>query len=271
MQSQHRDAVDDAKRRLDWSRRRLDEFHAEAARLLDGVGARGHYEPIDHEHVRTWFVVDVSADASALVELRCLAGEVIHGLRSTVNNLVWAAGQSVGAPERFDLTFCKSKGEYRSRVGKIVDRLPSEIANWYQSVQPFSMPEGAKHVLHRLHDLWNGDKHRLPVLVVYHMDSVHIQGGPLFMTDLRRHGGPVNDGDTLFGCRIPRSQIDTLKPTFSFRLVFRSNGWCAREYLELAEQDIRGQVMPLFERNIGEGPTRFPPNALDTPLKSTAP
>ncbi len=97
-------------------------------------------------------------------EIRFAAGDVIHNLRATIDNLIWGIGQVFRAHNNLGLEFYRSETSFRDCYLPKIRKLPEPIRDWIESIQPYDGRHYIK-LLNVLHHLWNRDKHRAPTLM----------------------------------------------------------------------------------------------------------
>lgn len=90
-----------------------------------------------------------------------LLGEIVHNLRSALDNAVYLIavahggdGGTTAFPIFADESEFKARGAYR------IKSLPEHARSFIESVQPFSSEAVIPHVLRSVDKLWNLDKHR---------------------------------------------------------------------------------------------------------------
>ena len=159
------DFVQLAERRLDWAGVGVDRFQALADSFLatepKPFDVRAHTRRRGQDaHVS--YVMRIREQPPS--ELRFAAGDVVHNLRATLDNLVWGLGQTVGARNTLGLEFHESEPEFLECYVPAIRKLPEPIRDWIASIQPY---HGRNYptMFYALHNLWNRDKHRTPLLI----------------------------------------------------------------------------------------------------------
>lgn len=154
-----RDYVHLAKLRLDWAIEGIDRLEV----LVDDFLATKPCEVVSHvtrdgDNARISYVLRVYDQPPLTISLA--AGDVVHNLRATLDNLVWGVGQVFGASVRLGLEFHDSESKFKSNYLPKINSLPETIKDWIRSVQPYN-----RQKFHRLNTLWNRDKHRTPTII----------------------------------------------------------------------------------------------------------
>lgn len=111
-----------------------------------------------------------------LEEWGLIAGEIIHNIRSSLDNLVYALARThrdpPNKPQRLAFPIYQDKAEFKKNGRRNIDQLPSAAADLIEKIQPFNrdgspalnIPDRDPLVL--LNNLSNADKHRVPHLVL---------------------------------------------------------------------------------------------------------
>lgn len=113
--------------------------------------------------------------------LGLLVGEVIHQLRATLDNLVWALGQVYPSQnckaknEKLAFPVAESEEKFEQLLAKseyvgILD-FPTKAQSAIRDVQSFRRTLGGPD-LSVLHRLWNADKHKVPSVFITHSHGV---------------------------------------------------------------------------------------------------
>lgn len=114
------------------------------------------------------FFTERKAKSKAKVpkQLGLIAGDAIHGMRSSVDNLLWITGHKYGASDKISLVFSQTRESHDNTSRRLeYNKLPIPIQDWILGLQIFSDNQDDDRYLYRLHKLWNVDKHRTPTLV----------------------------------------------------------------------------------------------------------
>ena len=211
-----------ARHRLAWASGRLDYFERDTDIFLSG----GPYEVVSRIQpegdVRSRIKYSFRVRREAPLLLRFRAADAIHNLRAVVDNLVWGLGQLYGADERLSLEFHKSSDSRSTKYLSKTKRLPIEIQQWIVNQQPYNRPAGQPPSdLHLLHQLWNRDKHRLPLLMGSAVSGGKIDAGSSTIHELRLIGlGPLEDGDEIAEAVIDTKDIAHLNVNFFTNVAF---------------------------------------------------
>lgn len=107
--------------------------------------------------------------------LGIIAGDCIHNLRASLDNIVWSLGQVYSSSDpkarndRLAFPVYDNKQEYikalnRPELKGILD-FPEEAQRLIESLQPYNNTNPESHRLSILHKLWNADKHRSPEIM----------------------------------------------------------------------------------------------------------
>jgi len=108
-----------------------------------------------------------------LKEWSIQTGEIIHLLRSALDNLIFACARTrldpPAKPRKLQFPIIQDKGQYQNAIREILPQLPPQIVELLEKIQPFQReqngvegsPENDPLVL--LNWMSNHDKHRMPV------------------------------------------------------------------------------------------------------------
>lgn len=151
------------------------------------------------EGLRFFFQVNKKLPPS----LGVIAGDSIHNLRASLDNIVWALGKVYPSTDtsadanRLAFPVCDTAEQYentlRRREYKAITNFPSEAQQLIESLQPYySTPEGFR--LSILHALWNADKHRSPDLMAAVPNGISMKGFDLQAPAEISAGWEIYDG-----------------------------------------------------------------------------
>ena len=184
-------------RRIDWAEQRLTELWA-------AIDAYLAHEPVDVQvedagpgsYVFRGYVREQPPD-----ELSLLAGDFIHNLRASLDNLIWeVAGATASRPNILSFLIRKTPEEFDRARLRVLDKVDPAIVSAIESCQPFVLPEqgGPSHGdrLGLLGDFWNDDKHRAPAVIpgLYHVMSATVWTGNDPPPAIQRVQEPFSDG-----------------------------------------------------------------------------
>ena len=237
-----------AKSRLDWAAGRIKEFHDSAQSFLDsGVYSRSIHKQVEPDGSLK-FTVGFISSADPPFVLSALAGEIVHTLRSTVDNLVWSVAQTCPVDKRLSLVFKEGATAFAhyASITKL-DRLPRPLYDWYENEQPHKRPDGRPSLLHLLTKLWNEDKHRVPLLMGSAVPVGFIQSGNVKCFTIIG-SGVMKHGDKICEITVVPEEVANLKIRFAVDVGFKEG--CipsARTFLLCVENHIRHEVLPQFE------------------------
>lgn len=238
-------------RRLDWARAGIDRFEELANAFL----ATKPYEVLPHmKHKGKFAQISyvIKLHRQLVPELRFAAGDVIHNLRSVVDNLVWGLGQRFKASNLLGLEFLDPTSDQLPLYLVEIHKLPKPIYDWILSVQPGDRADD-HHILHRLHNLWNRDKHRTPVLVAGASHTAGLRGSELpylgrFQT-FQIKG--AKDNEKIAEALVVWEQRRNFNPVFSPKVAFDRNGPAhgafVSEFLRQIDEHIVNEVVPKFK------------------------
>ncbi|HET6683285.1 MAG TPA: hypothetical protein VFG75_06280 [Gaiella sp.] len=88
-----------------------------------------------------------------------LVGEVVHNLRSALDQAVYAASVSPSRDNEFPV--CRDPDDWDRRSSKLLKGVPPSAVKIIRSAQPFRQRDVERHEFLLLHGMWNHDKHRL--------------------------------------------------------------------------------------------------------------
>jgi hypothetical protein len=113
--------------------------------------------------------------------LGLLAGEVVHQLRATLDNLVWALGQVYPSPnsraknEKLAFPIAESEDKFEKLLAEPkylgIRNFPTEAQSAIVNAQSFRRTLDGPD-LGVLHRLWNADKHKVPSVFIAHSYGV---------------------------------------------------------------------------------------------------
>lgn len=152
-----------AKLRLDWAGAGIDRLEL----LVDEFLSRKPCEvvtSVKHKGKDAHISYVLRIHRQPPPEIRFAVGDAVHNLRATIDNLVWGVGQVFNADKRLGLEFYESETEFLKWYVPKIRKIPEPIRDWIASIQPY---HGRDYVVlsHVLHNLWNRDKHRTPVVI----------------------------------------------------------------------------------------------------------
>jgi hypothetical protein len=180
--------------------------------------------------------------------LRLLAGDAIHNLRACVDNLVWCLGQNCGAKNSLSLVFRDTAESFRDRAEKDkLGRLPCKIQIWMEDQQIYSRRDRERSTLHKLNILWNGDKHRVPALMVNAAPTVIVRRAEGELVKVTVDG--TEDGEAV----VTTDGEGDLNPEFEMDVSFPEINERAIRFLRDVHHHIREDVLPRFEPYLGRG------------------
>jgi len=168
------DHLENSTARLNRAIKHLNEFIHEADAFLatNPFGIRvENYEDNGAKCVR--FCYDVYHNPPKA--LGVIAGDCIHNLRSTLDNIIWSLGKIYlstdpkARPEKLYFPVFNTEEEYKKNINKKPDliaikQFPQSAQDLIERLQPYNGTLPA-HRISVLHALWNADKHRSPNIV----------------------------------------------------------------------------------------------------------
>jgi len=115
------------------------------------------------------------------VEWGVLAGEVVHGARSALDNLVWALSElnwGAGKPPpqkrdwiRVSFPVFKTAASWPNHVVKLWAVKPALVSK-FEALQPYQPSNEYREAIALLEELWNVDKHRVVPIVSAFVDPM---------------------------------------------------------------------------------------------------
>lgn len=252
--------------RLAWADRRIKEFDTDIGSFLNS--SPRPYDMVEEVHLygandatvaHVFKVHQQPTDALSLA-----AGDAIHNLRATLDNLMWASGQSFAKTRRerndlenLSLEF-RSEPDFLTAYLPKLARFPKEIQDWVASIQPYKRPD-QKHILNILNSLWNRDKHRLPLILAAHVATVSFSRKPgVLQAQIKGFtrpnpvfgGGFLKDGDKATEYITPAQDVGKLHVDFTTDIAFGQStpakGVVVRQFLRDAYDNIANEVIPKF-------------------------
>ncbi len=252
------DYVHLAKLRLDWASAGIDRLEV----LVDAFLATKPCEvvtSVKRKGQDAHFCYVLHLHSQPPPTIRFAAGDVIHNLRATLDNLVWGVGKVYKAHDNLGLEFFDCKPEFLERYAPKISKLPQPIRDWIASVQPYHRRHYIK-LFRVLNHLWNRDKHRTPTVINtsgvsgtlgYAGDTTPLKS----MTFYRVSG--QKDHQKIASAIVPWERRDDFKPEFSLMVAFNENGPAGLDiagppegvvdYLRHVQRYIPTRVIPKFE------------------------
>jgi hypothetical protein len=244
--------------RLDWVSAGIDRLEE----LVDSFLATKPCEVVtsmkrEGKYARFSYVVRIHQQPPPAI--RFAIGDVVHNLRATLDNLVWGIGQVFKADNNLGLEFHDSESSFRDCYLPKISKLPDPIRDWITSIQPYQT--GHYIVLfHRLHNLWNRDKHRTPTVIgtAGETSTLGYSGDttPLKEMTFYRVSGQ-KDQQQLASAIVPWERRSEFKPEFTLLVAFDPAGpvgldllrrpRCVVDYLRHVQKYILTNVIPKFE------------------------
>ena len=158
--------------RIRQAMKRAAELQSEVDRWLADQTVRLELKVDDDRHA--WELVARIPEPPPVDEWSIHLGEVIHHLRSGLNNVVFAvasksAGGVLEAPENIQFPIFYKEPDFERNVNRLLGEARSELYHTVRAFQPFGQGEEflapgpalrGQHPLALLNDLSNADKHR---------------------------------------------------------------------------------------------------------------
>lgn len=241
--------------RLDWAMRHVAAFERSVDEFLQ-------YQPFavvprvvwhrGNERTINWVF---RSTAEPPMAMRFLAGDAVHGLRATVDNLLWSVGQRFGASKGLSLRFADTAEEFAKHSKNVrLARLPKAVADWYEAQLIYNLPLPRNKLL-RLNRVWNGDKHRVPVLVGSAVLGMGLHGGGM-VPQVFMNGGPEQPGETVAAGVWTVREGRIAQPAFEVDIGFGEGISNARRFLRDVHAHIRDEVIPLFRQALQASPSK---------------
>lgn len=128
-----------------------------------------------------------------LDEWGLLAGECIHNMRSSLDNLAFALARlqcdPPDNPNRISFPIYKDQAKFMENGRRNIDQLPADAASLIEKIQPFQRHGSGqgdspdKDPLALLQELNNADKHRIPSIVFLATEKISFTGDVKFYSD----------------------------------------------------------------------------------------
>jgi len=194
------------------------------------------------------------------------AGDAIHNLRATLDNLMWSSGQVFANTKQerqslnnLSLEFRKSEVDFLTEYLPRLTRFPKDIQDWVASIQSYNRPS-QKHVLNILNALWNRDKHKLPLILTARVGTITFSRQPgVIQAQIKGFtrpnpvfgGGFLKDGEKATEYITPAQDIGKLHVDFTTDIAFGQNtpakDTVVRQFLRDVYNNIATEVLPKFE------------------------
>jgi len=252
------DYVHLAKLRLDWASAGIDRLEI----LVDSFLATKPCEVVtrmkkEGENARFSYVLRIHEQPPP--EVRFAVGDAVHNLRATLDNLVWGVGQIFKADDNLGLEFYDSGSTFRDCYLPKISKLPDPIRDWITSIQPYHRRNYIV-LFHRLHNLWNRDKHRTPTVIstAGHTSTLGYSGDTTPLKEMRffRVSGQ-KDQQQLASAIVSWERRSEFEPEFSLLVAFDEAGPVGLnmvgrpesvvDYLRHIQKYILTNVIPKFE------------------------
>lgn len=224
------------------AQRRLQHARAHLKVLDDKIRLFMEREPFGavskHNYEQATYIVHGEIRETPPLELGLIAGDVIHNIRASLDNLLWAfACRHHDPPENPNASFPifkdrTGKNGWDKKGGDLLQSVASSVGLAVTECQPFmrSPNDSSQDLLWVLNRLWNDDKHKriVPVAGAWvggrlHGKSFKVTGGSRmeYLTS-----GPFEPNAELFRMDYnPAGKLEgELVPQFSFNIAFPANG-----------------------------------------------
>jgi hypothetical protein len=251
--------VSDHRERLAWARRHLDALDKSIDQFIEGkpYHMRAEENPEGgHQHYRA--ILEVRKEPPVR-DWGMMAGDVIHGLRSALDNLAYALQVKHSGPPAdpkkvlVQFIICDDAKDWSGQCYKIKAMSPDVRAE-IERLQPYHRADPTKrHILSILRDLSNVDKHRRLLVVVAVAPNV---GFTLFnqITALTGYSGPLVDGTVIALWKIdgplpkPEMNMDYTMP-LSIEFPDEWPAWRGNvtKVLEVAADHVENVIFPKLE------------------------
>ena len=194
--------------------------------------------------------------------LGIIAGDCIHNLRATLDNIVWSLGKvfppadAKAKPDMLAFPVCRTQEAYEQTLRNpnycTISSFPDEAQNLITDLQPYHTKSVAARYLDVLDDLWNADKHRSPDLMGGTNNAVAVHGFNLKQPGSLSAGGAVIDGMEFARGAVPSSGIESnagvdLSIDVAFHIKGPAKGEIARHFLTGLYLFVRDEVIEKFE------------------------
>jgi hypothetical protein len=136
-----------------------------------------------------------------------MIGEIVHNLRSCLDNMIWQLVLDAKREPRVRVTgfpVYLDQESFERRGRQQLSGLCESAIAAIEQMQPYNHvtteSAAAHHFLAILHELWNIDKHRMVHVCVANAQVTHSSwtpAGELPLGCFARPCGPINDGDLL--------------------------------------------------------------------------
>lgn len=128
-----------------------------------------------------------------LDEWGLLAGECIHNMRSSLDNLAFALARlrcdPPHNPNKISFPIYKDQARFMENGRRNIDQLPADAASLIEKIQPFQRYDSGqgdspdKDPLALLQELNNADKHRIPSIVFLAKEKISFTSDVKFYSD----------------------------------------------------------------------------------------
>jgi hypothetical protein len=247
-----------AKQRIDWA-------NAGINRLEELVKSYFVSKPceittdVEHKENNAYFTFRLHVINHPSPDISFAVGDVIHNLRSVLDNLIWGIGKDFKASDRIGLEFYDCERKFLECYLPKIFRLPQQVYDWIESIQPYH-GKNIPRYSYEINRLWNLDKHRAPVLVnaASNTDTESPSANDLdFNIMTFFHRSSRENEQIIASASVLWRSHDDFKPAFKFYLAFSEDGPVGRNiigqpqniitYLHEVHNYILTRVIPIFE------------------------
>jgi hypothetical protein len=194
--------------------------------------------------------------------LGIIAGDCIHNLRATLDNIAWSLGRVYpttdpnAKPDKLAFPVCYSYSNYRNKLQtpnfKAINDFPPDVQVLIESMQPYNSTSPSAFFLSQINKLSNTDKHKTPDLMGGNAHGVTMKGYNLQQPASMSAGLAVLDGKEFARGAIPEGGISKdaqveLSIDVAFHVRGAVKGGIARYFLINLYQFIRDEVITQFE------------------------
>lgn len=188
--------------------------------------------------------------------LGIIAGDCIHNLRATLDNMIWSLGKIYpttnpkAKPDKLAFPICKTKEKYLEKINTrdfmAIQDFPQAAQDLIERLQPYHTTWSA-YIISILHELWNADKHKTPELMAGAGGGV-TQTYNLQQPASLSAGMYIRDGQQFGYGTIPETGIpqDAKVELLNIDLLFQENGpasgqtarWLLSHFIKVVHETI---------------------------------
>lgn len=195
-----------------------------------------------------------------LEELGIRIGEMVHNLRSALDNLIFCTARTICdppiKPKKLSFPIFEEEQEFYSKTKDIFNQLPEAVKEIIINVQPFTQKKNKAefknnlYLLSILHWLNNIDKHQTPKVLLAILDEIGFEGSFEFDNADWEHFINEQEGFYDFFPVLPNSKVFEFRTTeiiTKMNMKFKLN---IEVQLEVFEERMKLDILQELHNNV---------------------